>query len=239
MSWNVKFLTVLVFLLSFPHSGGAESVGSPSGILKKGKWDFGLGTGLLSSREMEGGAEALVFQGGHFRGYGLTDWLSIYGKIGAAFLEIEDVAILKTNDTSTKNDFGINVFSSVQLKGKIFESKRQQWEWDGSVQYVDIRARHRGKNEARWHEWQFATSLAKSLGRFKPYGGLKLTLLDVSYRVRQNNTLLKQGEYNEDQPLGIFVGADYYFGQYEDVVLNIEGSSFNGNEMNVALSYLF
>ena len=216
----------------------AEAVGSPSSILKKGKWVMGLGGGAMG-RHLKGVADALVFQGGHFRGYGLTDWLSVYGKVGGASLEVDDSTIVKLQDPSTQNSFGGNILFSVQAKGKLLEHKRWGWEWDWSAQYVDIRARHKGKNAARWHEWQLAMSTAKSMGRLKPYVGAKYSIVNMLFRVWDNGSLLKQGRYREDNPVGIFVGTDYYFGQYEDVILNIEGSYLDGPEIAMALSYSF
>ncbi|MBI3011954.1 MAG: hypothetical protein HYY58_05655 [Candidatus Omnitrophica bacterium] len=220
-------------------SASAEAVGSPASILKKGKWTFGLGGSALPARDLNGGATATMYQFGHFRGYGLTDRLSIYGKIGVAYLEVEDSSIKKRSSSSATNRFDANVLSSVQLKGRLFESRNKSWEWDGSLQYVDIRKRHRGKNDGRWHEWQFATSVAKSFNRLKPYLGLKYNTVSFHFKVRENNELLQQGTYEEDQPIGLFLGTDFYFGRYEDVIVNVEGSSLNGTEVSVAVAYTF
>ena len=220
----------------------AEAVGSPASILKKGKWVMGLGGGALLERELSGGAEATVYQGGHYRGYGLTDWLSLYGKIGLAYVEVEDASIKKTNDPSTTNSFGRNFLSSVQAKIRFFRHERFDWEWDGSLQYTDLRARRRGKrgkNEIRWHDWQFATSLAKGLGRVKPYVGVKVNIIDATFRVRENGKLLTQGTYDQDGAFGFFVGSDYSLGSSEDVMLNIETSLLDGIEITAAIAYTF
>lgn len=217
----------------------AEAVGSPASVLKKGKWAMGLGGGVTPERSLKGSAEARVYQAGHFRGYGLTDWLSLYGKIGLASIEVDDPAIVKTSDPSSKNDFGLNILSSLQLKGKLFEHKRTGWEWDGSIQYVDMRRRHKGKNEGRWHQWQFATSVAKPLGRLTPYAGVQYSIVDFTYRVRENGNLVRQDKYEEDSPVGAFFGTDWSFGQSEDVVLNVETSYHDGAEVNVGIAYLF
>ena len=216
----------------------AEAVGSPASILKKGKWVMGLGGGFLE-RNLKGDAKAKVSQGGHFRGYGLTDWLSVYGKIGLGYLSVDDPSIVKTGDVLTTNDFDSNVLSSVQVKGKLFEHKKTGVEWDGSVQYVDLRKRHKGENEGRWHQWQLATGVAKSLGRLKPYAGVQYSIVDFTYRVREQGALLRQGTYEEEGHTGFFFGTDYTFGRSEDVILNIETSYLDGAEVNVALAYTF
>ena len=225
------------FLLAHPGSVWAESVGSPSRILKKGTWSFGLGAGTLAGRELGTDVTAVVYQVGHFRGYGLTDWLSVYGKLGVAYLQVDDPSI-KKKDLSTEHRFGANLLSSVQLKGRLFENRKRDFAWDGSLQYIDIRKGHKGKNEGRWHEWQFATSVAKSFGRLKPYLGVKASMTDFSFKVKEDGKLIQQGTYQENGA-GPFFGTDVYFGRYEDVVLNIETSYLNGAEVDMSLSYSF
>lgn len=217
----------------------AEPVGSPSSVLKKGQWSMGLNGGAVGDRAMEGQAEARLYHLGHSRGYGLTDWLSVYGKIGWAHVEIDDPTIIKVNDVSAKNGFGENLLVSVQLKGRIWRHAPSGLEWDGSVQYVDIRRRHKNKNELRWHEWQAATSVAKAFGRLKPYLGVKASLVDIAYKVRQSGALLRQDRYQQDQPFGVFVGSDVSFGEGEAVTLNVEGAYQDGVEVSMALSYVF
>ena len=231
---------MVAMVLWSPCAVWAEAVGSPASILKKGQWVMGLGGGGLFGRDMKGSAKATLYQGGHFRGYGLTDWLSIYGKIGLAYLEVDDGTILKkTSGASSVNRFYFNALSSVQMKARMWQNATQDWEWDGSVRYVDIRAKHKDKNEVRWHEWQFATNVAKAFGRFKPYAGVSYSIIDAFYRVRENGQLLKQGTYHQDQPVDLFLGMDYAFGSSEDVMINVEGSFLNGGEVNVAVQYLF
>lgn len=225
--------------LSYPHEGAAEAIGSPASILKRGQWAMGLGGGTLWERGLEGGADVTLHQGGHARGYGLTDWLSIYGKIGGAYLEVDDASIKKTNDPSSTHSFGAALLVNVQLKGRLWENAAKTWEWDWSVQYVDIRARHRDGNDGRWHEWQFGTGVAKSFGRLKPYAGVKVSLVDFDYLIRQNGNLLQEGTYKEDGRVGAFLGTDIYFGESEQVILNVETSYTNGAELNVAITYTF
>ena len=236
-AWGVYLLLFLFVLCRAPNLS-AEAIGSPASILKRGKWAMGLGGGFLE-RNLKGDAKARVSQGGHFRGYGLTDWLSVYGKIGAAYLAVDDPSIVKASEVSTTNNFNFNVFSGVQLKGKLFEHEKTGWEWDGSLQYVDMRKRHQGENEGRWHQWQFATSVAKALGRLKPYVGVEYSIVDFTYRVREHGNLLRQGTYEEEGRKGVFVGTDYHFGRFEDVVLNVETSYLDGAEVNVAVAYTF
>jgi hypothetical protein len=217
----------------------AESVGSPASILKKGQWVMGLAGGGTKGREMNGEAETHITHGGHYRGYGLSDRVSVYLKLGAAFIEIDDPAIKKTNDLDPRNSFGTNFMTGLALKTKLFESVAHRWEWDGSLHYLDLRQRHKSKNELRWHEWQFATSVAKEIGRVKPYIGIKYAVVNALYRVRQDGKPLKDGRYKEKTRVGLFVGTDCYLGESEDVILNIESAYQDGPEVTVSLAYTF
>lgn len=233
--WRAAALSGVVGCASWAF---AEPVGSPAGILKKGKWAMGLGGSGLQ-RGLTGSSEALIYQAGHFRGYGLTDRLSLYGKIGGAYLEVEDPSILTTDSPTGKHSFGAGVMVGVGLKGKIWESATKGWEWDGSVQYVDVRARHRTDNDGHWREWVVATNVAKSVGRLKPYGGLKVSIIDFDAKIRQGSRLLKQEAYEADTRVGPFFGTDVYFGDQEDVIMNVETSYLDGVEVTLAIQYLF
>lgn len=218
--------------------GAAEPVGSPASILKKGKWVMGLAGSATPERALDGG-DATIYALGHSRGYGLTDWLSVYGKIGGAYIEVDDPSIVRTTESSTSNSFGGNLLAGAQVKARLLASHRFNTEWDGSIQYVDMRARHKGKNEGRWHEWQFATSVAKAFGRVKPYLGAKLSLVKFAYKVRENGSLIAHGDYLQDSPVGAFVGTDVYLGPQEDVVLNLESSYLDGAELAISIAYTF
>ena len=232
-------LCAALAILGVPRSAGAEAVGSPASLLKKGKWAMGLSGGGILGRSLKGNAEAQAAQFGHYRGYGLTDRLSVYGKIGLAYLEVDDPSIVKATSREAANSFGTNLLTSVQVKARLLEHERWQAEWDGSLQYVDIRGRHQGRNDANWREWQFATSVAKGLGRLKAYLGVKYNLLHMTYKVRDQGTLVRQDAYEQDHPLGLFVGTDYALGSSEDVILNVETSFLDGPEVDVAIAYTF
>jgi hypothetical protein len=240
-SKTIRGLTMVILACGLCRTSEVygEAVGSPASILKKGQWVMGLGGGGFLDRGLRGGAETTGYQLGHFRGYGLTDRLSFYGKIGGAYLEVDDASIKKVNELSSTHRFGAAVLVSVGLKARIWENAKKDWEWDGNLQYVDIRARHRNKNDGRWHEWLFATSVAKSFGRVKPYVGVQYSLLDFEYIVRQNGNFLTQGSYQGKGRVGALLGTDVYFGQFEDVIVNVETSYLNGPEVNVAVMYTF
>ncbi len=224
-----------VMVVWWPASTGfAERVGSPADILERGQWIMSLDGGWLA-RTMKGGAKAFVYEGGHSRGYGLTNRLSLYGKIGIAYLDVHDSAFPQ----NIRSGFGANVVVDAKLKAILWESHQKDWVWGGSAQYIFLGAPHKRKNnQANWNEWQFSTSLAKSFGRVTPYAGIKLSLLQFRYLLRNQTTHI-QSRYRPDGLVGPFGGIDLAFGEQKDTVLNIEGAYVGGPEITVALTKRF
>ena len=234
-SWLLITLTPVVISSSIPSVYG-ESVGSPADILERGQWVMGLGGGGWWHRTMRGGARVSVFGGEHFRGYGLTNRLSLYGRIGAVDLQVQDSAF--SSNPGSSNGFGANLLASAQLKAILWQNTRRDWDWDGSAQYLFIGAPHkRSGNQANWNEWQFATTLAKSFGRFKPYAGIKLSLLSFEYT--QHGQTTQHGTYKPDGIVGPVVGMDWTVGEDRNTVLNLEGSYIHGADLNLALTRKF
>lgn len=230
---------VVVMVLWGPYGVWAEEVGSPAGILKKGQWVMEAGGGAVLGRELKpSGSKTTMYQLGHRRGFGLTDWLSLYGKIGAAYLEVKDASIKRPSNPSSTIRFNGGMLVDVQLKSRLWRHVKTGLEWDGSLQYVYVRARHRGGNDGTWQEWVGSTSVAKSMGRLKPYLGVKYSLMSFKTKIRDGSTLI-QRTYKNDVPVGAFFGTDLYFGPSEDVILNVETSYLGGPELDMAIKYLF
>ena len=120
-----RAVAIAVGMLCVPPVAWAEAVGSPAGVVKKGKWVMGASGGGTVARQFDNTGEATVYQAGHYRGYGLTDWLSLYGKLGVAYLQIDDPAIIKPNDSNSNNQFGANALVSVQTKARFWQ--RADW----------------------------------------------------------------------------------------------------------------
>ena len=230
--WMSSLLVMGLLLCGMPEAHADDS-GSPSSILRKGEWAFGLDFAALVDRglQFEGDVKGHIFKAGHYRGYGLTDWLSIYGRLGAGYLEVKD-------DVAT-NSFGAAFLFSTQLKARFWQNASKDMEWDGSIQYVHLRSRHRGDNEGEWNEGQFATSVAKAFGRVKPYVGIKLAVIDFDFTLRKNSEITKQGTYKHDGFVGPFIGTDVYFGRTEDVILTLESAYVDGADVNIALTHRF
>ena len=213
----------------------AEPSGSPSRILERGQWEMGLGGGGLWKRAMKGGAKVSVFEGSHTRGYGLTNHVSLYGKIGGAYVGNDDPSI----PTNVSNGFGANLILGGQLTANLWHTATGSWEWDGSVGYLYMGAPHkRSGNQVNWNEWQLTTSIAKSLGNVTPYVGIKLSALHIDYQLRTDK-ITTHGRCLPKGIVGPLLGIDWSFGEEPATVLNLEGSYIGGAEIDLALTRRF
>ncbi|MBU3934165.1 MAG: hypothetical protein KKH11_05835 [Candidatus Omnitrophica bacterium] len=232
---TVLLLMIFFFCLSLAQ---AAPVGSPAGLLKTGQWDFAMEGGYISRRPMETSGnpnyEVSITHGYHSRSYGLTDRLMLTGKAGGIYGYLYDET---TPGAETKTSLSGGLGLGLQLKGIIFKRKDTGLEWDGSGQFLYMRSHHKksGKANADWYEWQASTSLAKEIGRFKPYAGVKFSTVNLDHDDGKGNTT----SYDEDENVGPFVGADIYFGRDRDVVINLEAGFLMGSEYYGGLRYRF
>ena len=239
LAFSLQLSAIFLIILYCGRVAQAAPVGSPASLLEKGQWDFALeGGGYISRRPMKssgsGDYEVSIGQGYHSRSYGLTERLTITGRIGGTYGYIYDKSVSSTEQkTSLSSGLGLGI----QLKGIIFENKDKGFEWDGSGQFLYMRSHHKrdGKANADWYEWQISTCLAKEIGRFKPYAGVKFSTVNLDHDDGQGN----KTSYNEDGSVGPFVGTDIYFGRDKDVVVYLESAFLIGTESYLGIRYRF
>jgi hypothetical protein len=125
----------------------------------------------------------------------------------------------------------------VQLKGIIFANKDNGFYWCTGGQFLYMRSHHKrsGKANADWYEWQGSTCLAKEIGRFRPYAGVRLSTVNLDHDDGKGN----KNSYDEDGNLGPFLGTDIYLGQTKDIVINLEAGFLLGTEFYGGLKYRF
>lgn len=225
-------LLITIFCSVAPHVF-AEPVGSPASILKKKQWVFGLSGSGLFGRGMQGDNDVHIYSFGHYRGYGITDRVSAYLKLGAGWMSVADA--ISGQDQS----LGTNIMASGQVKTRLWQDKREKWQWDGSLQYVYIHARHKDDNQGRWTEWQGSTTVGRNIGRFTPYLGMKVSMANLKYLYRTGSRITRQGKFKSENYVGPIFGTDIRLGQGEVVTFNIETAYVNGPELDLAVAYTF
>lgn len=230
---------LFAFCLGMPQAQAAP-VGSPASLLKKGQWDFAIEGGYIyrrpitTNKDNSDDYEVSMWNGWHSRSYGLTDRISIKGKIGGAYGYIYDNL---PNTTAPKTSLSGGLLLGLQTKGILYQDKASGIEWDGSGQFLYICSHHKrsGKANADWYEWQMATCLAKKLGIFKPYAGVQFSTLTLDHDDGQGN----KTSYEEGKGIGPFLGTDIFFGKEEDIVLNLELSGVAATEFYGGIHYRF
>lgn len=222
--------------LGLCRMAAAEPMGSPSSFLRKGQWVLGLDANSVLERNVEvstgGDGQASIYGGGHYRGFGLTDWLTLYAKVGGAYIEVKDA--------SATNGFGGNLVLSGQARLKLWEGPKKAWQWNGAFGYTFLGSPHnRRRNQAEWNEWMGATTVARSFGRVSPYAGVKVSLVNVKFKVRKEGEIVRSGTYKGDGVVGPLLGADVILGGERDTVVNVETSYVGGVEASLALTKRF
>ncbi|MBU1366716.1 MAG: outer membrane beta-barrel protein [Candidatus Omnitrophica bacterium] len=190
--------------------------------------------------------------------YGLFDGLDVYIKLGTA--DFESKSKYTWRDTATGDwDIGNwkmkgdNAFAyGFGMKGKYeFEN---DWFIGCDVQYLTHKNDFKGtdswedsdgdsdvesiKGEVTFQEWQIAPYVAKRIGNFIPYFGIKYSDL------RQKHTIKWEGDpegekvkTKADDNVGVFVGTDYKINDAWS--LNLEGRFIDETAISLACGFKF
>ncbi|MCX5701358.1 MAG: outer membrane beta-barrel protein [Candidatus Omnitrophica bacterium] len=171
---------------------------------QSGTWDDGEDTGTWNASEEFNSNNALAYGFGMKGTYSLeNDWI-----IGC------EAQYLRHKHDKMKMAGSMNVYDDV---GDLIadESGTDSWEADTTIQ-----------------EWQVAPYIAKKIGDFIPYLGVKYSDLRANYKDEDGKLKLKA-----DDNFGVFVGTDYKIG--ENWKLNLEGRFVDETAMSVGATYKF
>lgn len=260
-----KFLILsLVVFLSLPLTVYAASISGPE-TQGQGKVAVGLDQEFVFDRDMKfdkaswGELEAdetvkaeidSMYRTMVKASYGVLDNLDIYVKLGTA--DFKGTAVWTDPDEEWHDvEKGKNAFAyGFGAKGT-YELK-DGWLVGADLQYL----RHKNKSNGSafdalnpsdtdsWHgtatfqEWQVAPYIAKKIGNFVPYLGVKYSDL----RIKDKGIVDDDGEENTwkfkaDDNVGVFVGTDYKIA--ENWKLNIEGRFVDETAMSLGATYKF
>jgi opacity protein-like surface antigen len=174
--------------------------------------------------------------------YGLLDNLDLYVKLGTADAKIKGPATY--NDPSTGPQSGTYVATTSNafawgLGAKGTYEFAEDWLLGADVQY--LRHRHSADfsyGEESWdgkvlfQEWQVAPYLAKRIGNFTPYAGVKYSDLRMNHKDDYGTV-----KFKADDNFGMFVGTGYKLN--DRLSLNVEGRFIDETAMSVACTYKF
>ncbi len=235
---------VIFFTLAFfCQKVCAESFGTLSTTLKKGQWMLNLeGSGTINrDLKYEGGKVKSQSWGAyHARGYGLTDRINVFAKIGYQDLNKIDPNPF-TNETANLKG---GVSFGISLKGLILKEPENPLEVaiGGSFLYTTAYFDNGPKRD--WREWQLGIYTSKQFfSRFGPYIGIKYADLDsrLKFEQKEDEGQVEGGfiDVNSDKKIGIFVGANVYLNKDKDVYLNCEINFVSSLEFGAGIYYKF
>jgi opacity protein-like surface antigen len=170
--------------------------------------------------------------------YGLLDNLDLYVKLGTADAKVKGPMTFTTVEGGTYTANTSNAFAwGLGVKGNY--EFAEDWLLGADVQYL----RHRHSADFSWgenswdgkllfQEWQVAPYLAKRIGNFTPYAGVKYSDLRVDHKDADGKV-----KFKADDNFGMFVGTGYKLN--DRISLNVEGRFIDETAMSFDATYRF
>lgn len=217
----------------------ADSFGTLSTTLKKGQWMMSVEGYSAVNRDLkysDGSVESTYWGIYHGRGYGLTDRINVFAKVGYHDLRINPNPF-KNEEESLKGGMAGGFY----LKGIILKEPENLFELGIGGGFLYCMAHQNNGPKYDWREWQIGTYAGKKFGRFAPYCGIKYADADASLKFKQKEEDLLAGSINveSDNKIGVFAGTNVYLNEDEDVYLNCEVNFISSIEIGAGLYYKF
>ncbi len=223
--WNL-FIGILIFNPVDAFSAPAYGTHMP----KLHRWTFGFEGSFLLDRDMEDGSSTRGNRYFYIGSFGLFDWLSLDGKIG-----VGNVQWHRTDAADFEYNTGFSGAYGFRVRG--FENRDLDIKSLFGFQHISVHPDARNidgtKNEIIVDDWQFSFIISKGFERFVPYGGVRVSTLDL---IRRTNEADRK-RLKADENFGLTFGLDYYFN--ERLKANIEGAFVDGEEIAVGITYDF
>lgn len=239
---KLQVITSIIFfsLVFFYQQACADSFGTMTTTLEKGQWMMSIeGYGAID-RDLEyadGKVDSNYWGIYHGRGYGLTDKISIFAKIGYYDLNEVDPNPFK----NIAEDLKGGMAGGIYLKGALLKEPENFFELGvgGSLFYCSAHSDNGPKYD--WREWQIGGYAQKKFGKFVPYAGIKYADLDSTLKFKQKEEDASAGsiDVESDDKIGLFAGTNFYLNQDEDVYLNCEVNLISSLEIGAGLYYKF
>lgn len=189
--------------------------------------------------------------------YGVLDNLDIYVKLGTADFKRKSTHRTRYSATDWDDDTaklkGENALAyGIGMKGKYdFENN---WIIGCDIQYLGHKNNLKGtdtwitrddpnrtgvdtlEGKATFQEWHIAPYIAKKIGNFVPYLGVRYSDLRQNYKEVEEDGDSKI-KFKADDNVGVFVGTDYKIGK--NVSLNLEGRFIDETAISLGTTYKF
>jgi hypothetical protein len=197
---------------------------------RQGQWYMGLEANFVFERDMKKSlGEAESRQYFYNASYGIYDWFSFDGKLGAGDARFDTIeAGLLEYDLGFSGAYGVRF--------KIYDDESKRLKAIFGFQHISAHPPKEKagdvKYSAIWDEWQLSLLVSKGIRNFSPYLGVKASQL---YIIRKDNL---QGDWTWNgarDHFGIIVGSSVDI--LKDWYLNLEGRFIDETAFSAALSY--
>ncbi len=195
--------------------------------------------------------------------YGVFDNLDVYVKLGTADFDGKSSYTIRDVDGSYEIGSlkikGNNAFAyGFGMKGKYnlendwivgcdvqylrhqhdvkFTDSWTDYNPDGSVDEVDSGS---GKGKVTFQEWHIAPYIARKIGNFLPYFGVRYSDLRTNYKIPDEDSEDPDSipKFKADDNVGIFIGTDFKI--TDNWKLNLEGRFVDETAMSLGATYKF
>jgi len=197
---------------------------------KRGQWYIGFETNLVFERAIRkelGKAESNQYF--YNASYGLYDWLSFDGKLGAGDVEFD-------TKEAGHLDFDCGLSGAYGLRFKIYNDASKGLRAIFGFQHISAHPPKEEVNNVKYHaiwdEWQFSLLLSKELKHLQPYLGVKESQL---YIIRKDNLQSDWAWNGARRHFGIITGSKIDI--LKNLYLNLEGRFIDETAVSAALSY--
>jgi len=220
------FMLLVVFTFSLYSFADAASVARQ--MPEDGKFNFGFELTWLTERILEDEELARVASNQYLitGSYGLLDALAVFGKLGAANLELH-----RQEGETTLFSEGPAV--GLGARGVIFKDPFYGYWINAEAQYFAFfpasggettGARKDafssgGKPEVTWQEWHFALDYTQDFEDYNLYGGIKFSSA-VCREKRKFSGYSEKSSFESRDNFGFFGGIDFIF--WENLKANFE-----------------
>ncbi|MGA1841086.1 MAG: tetratricopeptide repeat protein [bacterium] len=179
-------------------------------------------------------------------GYRPIQILDIFLNVGATNMGFEDNIPIADDFAPVNFKKVIGPAYGAGLNVDIYYWNRINIGLDGGFEYLmgsnedELRSKIGGYNNAtaEWAEYNlFIKARYHGFNNIAPYVGIIFSKLDGTLELDSNGTKKYEIDYNESDPVGIFLGASYYLG--EKIRFQAEGRFLNESSLSFRLKYDF
>jgi len=248
---TVFFMAIAVII--FPSFVFSAPVGNPANpVLLKGDNNFKLGAmfDFVSERELDVTGESVELEANFYTAklaYTFADRLDVYVLLGMIDeAEVDE----KVGSDSYKyffdedfswgigatflvHEFENGIKLGADAKYRVAEADLTALDINGTKYEISDITDVQGD----YDEWQIALGIAKQLGKFVPYAGVKYSDVELQAKGTIAGTTYETNNVNSEEVIGVFVGISFL--PKDNFSINLEGRFIDETAFSLGCNYRF